>query len=282
MATSFYDIQKKLFPLADTDFQIATFGFQGSEPGHRHRAIKQEHVLQYVIGGRGFYEVGGKSYSLAAGDMFYLPKNELVYYYADPKDPYRYYWLEIDGASVRQLLERAGFTKDTPVAHIDDQAIEILFRRIWPKILQNTFSGYLAAKGLTYELIARLLSFRQDNVEKLQPPAVQYVEQAIRFIKENFSENIGVADIAAAVGVGRTYLSVLFSRLTSLSPVEYLLSYRIEQAKKMLDFGVPVTETATSCGFNSPAYFSTRFKNSTGLSPSAYRAASAKTDDSKD
>lgn len=280
MATFSYGIQKQYFPVADTDFRIATFGFQDADPGHRYRAIKQEHVLQYVVAGRGRFEVNGKTYAVAAGDLFYLPKNVLVYYCAEPQDPYRYYWVEIDGAAVKQLLERAGLTAETPVAHYADSVIEGLFRNIQPKILENTFAGYLSAKGMVYELLARFLFFREDSSKKLQPPAVQYVEQAILFIKENFNDDIGVAEIAAYVGVGRSYLSVLFSRLTSVSPSEYLISYRIEQAKKMLDLGIPVTETATSCGFNSPAYFSAQFKKRTGKSPSKYRSENG-TDEAK-
>ena len=138
------------------------------------------------------------------------------------------------------------------------------------KILENTFAGYLSAKGMVYELLARFLFFREDSGKKLQPPAVQYVEQAILFIKENFNDDIGVAEIAAYVGVGRSYLSVLFSRLTSVSPSEYLISYRIGQAEKMLASGLSVTETALSCGFNSPAHFCVQFKKRTGRTPSRY------------
>ena len=69
MATFSYGIQKQYFPVADTDFRIATFGFQDADPGHWYRAIKQEHVLQYVVAGRGRFEVNGKTYAVAAGDL---------------------------------------------------------------------------------------------------------------------------------------------------------------------------------------------------------------------
>ena len=93
----------------------------------------------------------------------------------------------------------------------------------------------------------------------------------MQFVKNNFGEDIGVTDMAAAVGVGRSYLCVLFKKITDVSPVRYLIEYRINQAKKMLASGLGVTETAVNCGFNSPAHFSVQFKNVTGVSPSAFR-----------
>ena len=134
----------------------------------------------------------------------------------------------------------------------------------------SQITGYLAAKGLAFELFARLLSFHEENVHKLRPPAVEYVEKAIRYVKDNFGDDIGVSDMAAAVGVGRSYLCILFKKLTSVSPVEYLISYRIGQAEKMLASGLSVTETALSCGFNSPAHFCVQFKKRTGRTPSRY------------
>ncbi len=270
MSTRSYSIQKSFFPVADTDFNISTLGFQDADPEHRHKAIKQEHVLQYVLDGRGYFEIGGKTFRVAAGDLFYLPKNVLVCYYADRREPYRYYWIEIDGASAKQLIGRAGLSAEHPVAHYADVETENYFRKMEPLIREDTFTGYLAAKGLAFGLFARLLSFHEENVHKLRPPAVEYVEKAIRYVKDNFGDDIGVSDMAAAVGVGRSYLCILFKKLTSVSPVEYLISYRIGQAEKMLASGLSVTETALSCGFNSPAHFCVQFKKRTGRTPSRY------------
>lgn len=272
MASSVYVIQNRFFPIADTDFNIINFGFQDTDPNHRMKDIKPEHVIQYIIGGAGFLELDGKIYKVKSGDLFYLPKNVLVHYYADKNNPYRYYWMDIDGTSARSLLERAGITPQNPVIHYNDSRIADIFAKIEPYIREDTFTGYLMAKGYAFELMSKLLSYKKENALKLQSASVEYVNKAIQFVKNNFNDNIGVNDMAAYIGIGRSYLCVIFKKLVSLSPVEYLIHYRISQAEKMLSMGLTVTETAINCGFNSPAHFSVQFKKITGKSPTKYRS----------
>ena len=276
MASTVYVIQNRFFPVADTDFNIINFGFQDADPDHRMKDVKPEHVIQYVIGGRGFLELNGKVYKVKTGDLFYLPKNVFVHYYADKNNPYRYFWMDIDGTSAKPLLERAGITESNPVICYNDDSIAEILSKIEPFIREDTFTGYLNAKGLAFKLMAKLLSYREENSLKLQSAPVEYVNKAIQFVKNNFNDNIGVTDMAAYVGVGRSYLSVIFTKLVSLSPVEYLIRYRISQAEKMLDTGLSVTETAINCGFNSPAHFSVQFKKYTGKPPSRYNAQKRK------
>lgn len=274
MATSAYEMRARQFKAADLDFDIVNFGYQDVERDHRQmKMFKFEHVLQYMLGGRGTYEVGGKTYALRAGDLFYLPKNVLLSYYADPRDPYRYYWLGIDGKAARSLLESAALTEKNPVVRYDDPQIAAYFRNIEAGMENGTATGYLTAKGAACELLGYLLSYNRENRLMQRSAASEYVEQAVLYIKNHFNDNIGVADVAERIGVGRSYLSRIFVEQLAVSPVEFLIDYRIRQAQKMLQFGLSVTETAINCGFNSPAHFSVQFKNRTGQSPLDYKRA---------
>ena len=54
--------------------------------------------------------------------------------------------------------------------------------------------------------------------------------------------------------------------------MEYLVAFRIEQAKALLRAtGDSVLEISLACGFDSPSYFNRQFKRRTGQTPSAYR-----------
>lgn len=271
MSTLAFIINQKFCPVADTDFNITAFGYQDADPHHNIKDVKPEPVLQYLTGGRGFLELDGKTFEVRAGDLFYLPKDKFVHYYACPQDPYTYYWAHLDGVSVPSLIRRAGFSEKEPVKSYNDGRIERVFAEILPLLREDTFTGYLSAKGHAFRLLSLLLSYRGENSEKMQSAKVKYVNTAMQFVKNNFGEDIGVTDMAAAAGVGRSYLCVLFKKITDVSPVRYLIEYRINQAKKMLASGLGVTETAVNCGFNSPAHFSVQFKNLTGVSPSAFR-----------
>lgn len=54
--------------------------------------------------------------------------------------------------------------------------------------------------------------------------------------------------------------------------MEYLIHYRIEQAKRLLrEKTDPVTQIAFQCGFQSSAYFTKVFRQQQGMTPKEFR-----------
>ncbi|MGO4929511.1 helix-turn-helix transcriptional regulator [Fundicoccus sp. Sow4_D5] len=58
----------------------------------------------------------------------------------------------------------------------------------------------------------------------------------------------------------------------SLTPIQYLIHYRLEVAAKYLcERSYNISDIELTCGFESHSYFSKQFKETYGLSPTAYR-----------
>ena len=94
----------------------------------------------------------------------------------------------------------------------------------------------------------------------------------MEFIQNNYSNAAGVSDIAAFVGIDRSYLYTLFRQTVQMSPSEYLTNYRLTRAAELLMItDLSVESVARSCGYQDAMVFSKNFKKKTGLSPSAYR-----------
>lgn len=92
-----------------------------------------------------------------------------------------------------------------------------------------------------------------------------------RYIDNNFHENINL-DLLASLGFTSKYhLIRLFKKYYGLTPRQYLISKRIESAKKLLKKGKTVSETCHIVGFESVNSFSNLFKTKTGMAPSIYR-----------
>ena len=103
--------------------------------------------------------------------------------------------------------------------------------------------------------------------EKIRP-----INQAKKYIMENFAEDISLEDVSLQVGFSSSYFSTLFRKETGETFMEYLMEIRIEQAKKLLrESRIKIETVCKSVGYTDYKRFPKRFKKSTGISPKEYR-----------
>jgi AraC-like DNA-binding protein len=77
-----------------------------------------------------------------------------------------------------------------------------------------------------------------------------------------------VAQLAALAGMSRSAFSDRFARVVGLSPIDYLLRWRMALAKEALRFGgARLAEVAEACGYQSVSAFSAAFRRIVGSSP---------------
>ena len=100
----------------------------------------------------------------------------------------------------------------------------------------------------------------------------QHYKQVLDYIAINYGDNILLEDMAAEANLSPSHFSRLFKQTIGQSPYQFLMAYRVEQAKKML--GKPnalMIDIALYCGFSDQAHFSRTFKKIEGLTPKQYR-----------
>lgn len=99
------------------------------------------------------------------------------------------------------------------------------------------------------------------------------IRTMLAYIHENFSDNIVLADIAKAADIGERECLRCFQKTIQLSPIQYVLKYRIMQGAEMLlkHRTESVSEIATLCGFDSPSNFAKVFKRFYRCTPREYR-----------
>lgn len=112
----------------------------------------------------------------------------------------------------------------------------------------------------------------EDAAARLASAPSSSVARAQAFVRDNLSDPLAVADVAAAVGFHPDHLSHLFRRELGITVGGYLATCRLERAKQLLSTGAaPVAEVAAASGFRDPRYFSRAFRRATGLSPTDFR-----------
>lgn len=77
------------------------------------------------------------------------------------------------------------------------------------------------------------------------------------------------------LGMSRAALFNKMKTITGSGAKEYITKLRLEKAKSLIEnSNLTIAEISEKTGFASQSYFSTAFKNYTGMTPSQYKAAS--------
>lgn len=146
------------------------------------------------------------------------------------------------------------------------------------KLFQTITSSNLlkdALVDLTFnELIIRLLQAQTMLSLELGKMKNNTVLAHIRnYIHAHLSESISVEVLEKQANMSRSSLFRLFKNELGITPIEYIIRTRIQQAKGLLRKTKSVKETCFSLGFNDVNYFVRLFKSRVGVTPGAYMLA---------
>lgn len=153
----------------------------------------------------------------------------------------------------------------------------------------NTIIAYNLIKKHGYELNtkARLCEFwisLMDIVAPYNAPKKNTggmsldesrAKNMILYIEQHYSEKITLDELAASVHISKSECCRCFKRALNLTPVEYLMKYRISMAATMIQSQDPIatsfSELAFHVGFNNASYFNKVFRQYLGCTPSEYK-----------
>ena len=91
---------------------------------------------------------------------------------------------------------------------------------------------------------------------------------AVRFLEERPERNVTMQELTQFLNVSKSTLFRSFRKYAGMGAHRYIMKKKIEMATQMLQQGCSVAQTAERLGFGTPAYFSTRYKQETGVNPS--------------
>ncbi|WP_075183074.1 AraC family transcriptional regulator [Pantoea sp. 1.19] len=97
---------------------------------------------------------------------------------------------------------------------------------------------------------------------------VSQIARALRRIEQHFAEHLSVERLAAEVNMSVSAFHHNFKAVTSTSPLQYLKSYRLHQARGLLaQEGIRASTAAMRVGYESASQFSREFKRYFGITP---------------
>lgn len=94
------------------------------------------------------------------------------------------------------------------------------------------------------------------------------LKQMIYYIEENYNNKIKLTNIAASANISTSEALRCFRENVDISPIKYLIQYRLHRAKKMLkETNKNISQIALECGFESVSYFNRMFRKEFNCTP---------------
>jgi len=222
--------------------------------------------ITYVISGEALYTIDGKELCAKAGDLLCLPPGTL-------RSALSFHDRLMKCLSIDFLLkETAGESASLPFPRICHLGIRKDVMQSFQELMRAWIErppGYSTrVRGLLLLILHRLMELTVFNIDS--SAADPRIEKVSRYIALHYSEKLTVQDMADLVDLTTAYLGSLFKRETGFSVNQYLTRVRVKNAENLLRSGeYRVSEVAELCGFSDPFHFDRRFKEITGLAPSA-------------
>jgi AraC-like DNA-binding protein len=228
-----------------------------------------------ICEGRGKYNIGGVSYDVKPYSIVIYNKGIWHEESAINDKKHTMKYIAFSNVKVKGLDADCLISESRNPIFYPENFFE--FRELFDGIIkENRLKGsdsQWIARHLTGVLIGRILrSINNGNAIDKQSNAVKVVEEAKHYIQENYYQNITLEDLASATYLSPYYLSHLFKEKVKVSPIQYLIQYRIEVAKHLLlTTNLTISEIAIKVGYQSETHFQNTFKRAVERTPGQYR-----------
>jgi AraC family transcriptional regulator of arabinose operon len=250
----------------------------GRLAGRRHRWEEPRlHTweLMYTLSGRGRIILGEESFAISKGDMLlFSPATPRSYEPVGESLHWNLLWVHFEPPQDwENLLRWPGIRSGAarlslPTPELRQKIFADLSEMLEVRNTQARYQERLSLNLLETALI-RCQSVLPDASESSLEPRLR---RALDLLSEAIAEPFNSARLACACGLSERQLFRSFQQHVGQSRRLYLEHCRLDRARQMLrETSLSVAEIAGQVGFDSPFYFSLRFRHLTGTSPTDYR-----------
>lgn len=170
-----------------------------------------------------------------------------------------------DGSILNEQLHLPDFAARSH----DPQVLRAAFHLLQAAALPDT-----SALDLELWTLALLSKLHPQVPLSTKPPP--WLRQAQEMIADMSEQDLGISEIASALGVHRVYLARQYLRHIGCAPGEDLRRRRVERATQMLmTSDQSLSEIALACGFCDQSHFNRAFMQQWGLTPTGFINLSA-------
>lgn len=215
-------------------------------------------VLSFRTKGNTSFNQNGNVTTVKDGDVVFVPPNTEY----------------TQSSSVHEKITAIHFKSNYPIfdriTPVKLQQAEKYFELIFKAASIDRSENSFEEISLLYRLLQQIEnSF--DSARKNSYPKI--LSSALEIFKNEFSTpETYTSSVAERLSVSCSYLRKLFNENLGISPSDYLLKIRMDNAKRLLESGYyKISEISALCGYAQPKSFTVAFKKSVGIPPTEFR-----------
>jgi YesN/AraC family two-component response regulator len=127
----------------------------------------------------------------------------------------------------------------------------------------------LQVKTLVYSVLSEMFSSAQSIQ---QTNANSIVEDAKAYVERHYMEQHSLCELGGRYGMRGKYFSDVFKKYTGISPIDYLIAFRMRQARNLIEqTECNIKDIGKSVGYKDVKSFSRQFRKDFGISPNGLR-----------
>ncbi|MFW5981164.1 MAG: helix-turn-helix domain-containing protein [bacterium] len=192
-------------------------------------------------------------------------------YYGKKTGKWSHSWFSFYGDYAEKILKDLNFTFNKAISLKNEITIEKYIIQIQQEVFETPEVNLTILKNIFSNLLIELK--REIHYQNKQNTTIpENILTVKKYIDLHYSENLTLDFLSVYANISKPYLIKQFKEYYSITPIEYVIFLRLEEAKRLLlDNNMSIKDIAQEVGYKDIYYFSRQFKERFKQSPSMYR-----------
>lgn len=221
--------------------------------------------------GKTIYKNLDKKYDFDIGMLAIVNPNEIHSCNPINKTPNLYYMMYLDKKwclgiqkSIRDDIDQF---RAFPLDVLDEQELYKEFKNLCELLFENI--SFIEKEDELINFFTKLFGkYLEESSSKIEN---KNFENIVKYLKENYKENISLEELSQKFELNPFYIIRLFKSKLKMTPHSYLLNIKINKAKNLLKNGLSIVDTALECGFTDQSHFHRNFLKIVATTPKEYK-----------
>lgn len=228
--------------------------------------------LFYIVGGKGQFFIEDQVFPVDVNNLVVINPNVTHTEASLNAQPLEYIVLGIEGIELATRENSNG--QFCLLDHFESAEISGCLRNILREMEQKSPGYEDVCQAFMEILVIRLMRSTTLSVA-MEPQTIAGNRQCAlvrRYIDDHFKEALTLDLLADEAHMNKYYLSHAFKKEYGVSPINYMISRRIDESKYLLaETDLSLSRIAQLLGFSSLSYFSQAFRKTQDISPMEFR-----------